>query len=275
MTKVFLDYDQKALDDQYEQRVWVPHADEIIRRYALASDRVRARMGEPRTERYGATPIETLDIYGEGRKAFVFVHGGAWKRQSKRENAFAAETIAHAGAAYVALDFALLPAVTIDEMVAQVCRGIEWVYRNLSKEVVLCGHSSGGHLAGCALTRLGFVEHALVVSGIYDLLPVRLSARNDYVRLDERLEHEYSPIRHVGRIRCPVTVGWAEHEAAEFARQSRAFSEALEGAGKLSGVIVGHRQNHFEIIETLADSRSPLGAAALQMLISRDERHTE
>ena len=31
LTKVFLDYDQKALDDQYEQRVWVPHAEEIIR----------------------------------------------------------------------------------------------------------------------------------------------------------------------------------------------------------------------------------------------------
>ena len=35
MKKVFRDYDQKALDDQYEQRVWVPHADEIIKRYAL------------------------------------------------------------------------------------------------------------------------------------------------------------------------------------------------------------------------------------------------
>ena len=51
MKKVFRDYDQKALDDQYEQRVWVPHADEIIRRYSEASDAVRKRIGEPRTER--------------------------------------------------------------------------------------------------------------------------------------------------------------------------------------------------------------------------------
>jgi hypothetical protein len=42
LSKIFRDYDQKALDDQYEQRVWVPHADEIIRRYAAASDEVRA-----------------------------------------------------------------------------------------------------------------------------------------------------------------------------------------------------------------------------------------
>ena len=244
----------------------MPQADEIIKRCGVASDAVRTRIGEPRTERYGPAPLETLDIYGEGRKAFVFVHGGAWKRQSKRENAFAAETIVRSGAAYVALDFALLPSVTLPEMVAQVCRGVDWVWRQLSAEIVLCGHSSGSHLAACALTRMDAVEGALLVSGIYDLLPVRLSARNQYVRLDEKLEHEYSPIRHADRIGCPVTLAWAEHEAAEFARQSREFSSALKLAGKPTQALVGTGLNHFEIIETLADPASPLGRAALNML---------
>jgi arylformamidase len=261
LTKVFRDYDQKALDDQYEQRVWVPRAEDIIRRYGELSDAVRSRIGEPVTERYGPTPIETLDIYGEGRKALVFVHGGAWKRQSKRENAFAAGMVVDAGAAYVALDFALLPTVTLPEMVGQVCRGVEWVHANLSKEIVLCGHSSGGHLAACALTRLNFIRSGLVVSGIYDLLPVRLSARNDYVRIDERLEHEYSPIRHIDKIRCPVTVGWAEKEAAEFYRQSSEFAKKLGAPA-----IIGKGLNHFEIALTLADPHAPLGSAALEML---------
>jgi arylformamidase len=262
LTKVFLDYDQKALDAQYEQRVWVPHAEDIIRRYGELSDAVRSRIGEPVTERYGAAPTETLDIYGAGRKAFVFVHGGAWKRQSKRQNAFAAGMVVQAGATYVALDFALLPAVTLPEMVAQVCRGIEWVHARLTREIVLCGHSSGAHLAACALTKTDVVRNALVVSGIYDLLPVRLSARNDYVRLDERLEHEYSPIRHVDKIRCPVTVAWAEKEAAEFYRQSGEFAKRL-GAP----TIVGKGMNHFEICLTLADPLAPLGKAALDMLL--------
>ena len=261
MKKVFRDYDQKALDDQYEQRVWVPHADEIIRRYAAASDRVRERLGEPKVERYGPSAPETLDIYGSGSKAFVFVHGGAWKRQSSREQAFPAEVIIGAGAAYVALNFANLPAVTLPEMAGQVRHGIEWVRKNLSDYVVLCGHSSGGHLSAHALTKLDFVKKALVISGVYDLLPVRLSARNDYVRLDERLEHEYSPIRHVDRIRCPVTVAWGEKEGAEFFRQSKEFAEKL-GAP----TILGKGLNHFEIIEMLGDPRSPLGRAALNML---------
>ncbi|HEV3008122.1 MAG TPA: alpha/beta hydrolase, partial [Burkholderiales bacterium] len=247
MKKVFLDYEQKALDDQYEQRVWVPHADEIIKRYSQKSDEVRSRLGEPRTQKYGPTPPETLDIYGSGKKAFVFVHGGAWRRQSSREQAFPAEAIIDAGAAYVALNFANLPTVTLPEMAGQVRRGIEWVRNNLSDHVVLCGHSSGGHLAACALTRLDFVKQAMVISGIYDLLPVRLSARNDYVRIDEQLEHEYSPIRHVDRIRCPVTVAWGEKEAAEFFRQSKEFAEKLSAP-----TIVGKSLNHFEIIETMA-----------------------
>jgi len=261
LKKVFRDYDQKALDDQYEQRVWVPHADEIIKRYALKSEEVRSRLGEPRTEKYGPTPPETLDIYGSGRKAFVFVHGGAWKRQSSREQAFPAEAIIEAGAAYVALNFANLPAVTLPEMAGQVRRGIKWVRQNLSDDLVLCGHSSGAHLAACALTKLNFVRKALVVSGVYDLLPVRLSARNEYVRLDERLEHEYSPIRHVDKIRCPVTVAWGEKEGEEFFRQSKEFAEKLDAP-----TILGKNLNHFEIIETLADPRSPLGRAALNML---------
>jgi len=135
------------------------------------------------------------------------------------------------------------------------------VHGNLSKDVVLCGHSSGAHLAACALTRLSFVRKALVVSGVYDLHPVRLSARNEYVRLDERLELEYSPIRHVERIRCPMTVAWGEKECAEFYRQSQEFAERL-GAP----VLIGKKLNHFEILETIADAGSPLGRAALTML---------
>ena len=262
MKKVFRDYDQAALDAQYEQRAWVPHADDIIRRFGVASDEVRVRLGEPGTYAYGASATETLDVYGfSTRKALVFVHGGAWKRQSKRENAFAAETFIHAGAAYVALDFALLPTVTLPEMVGQVCRALQWVRDNLTERIFLCGHSSGAHLAACALTRVDFINRALLVSGIYDLLPVRLSARNVYVRLDERLEDEYSPIRHTDRIRCPVTVAWAEKESAEFARQSREFAEKLQVPGH-----VGKSMNHFEIIETLADARSPLAKIALEMI---------
>jgi arylformamidase len=261
--KVFRDYDQAGLDAQYEQRTFVPHADAIIQRYTAASDAVRQRLGEPETRRYGESEVEQLDIYGAARdRLVVFVHGGAWKRQGRRGQGFAAEPFVRAGAGYVAVGFGLLPAITLPEMAGQVQHAVEYLKETYRPEkLVLVGHSSGAHLAGVALTKLPFISSALLVSGVYDLLPVRLSARNEYVRLDERLEDEYSPIRHAARIRCPVTVAWAEKEGAEFARQSREFSERLRAP-----TIVCKGLNHFEIVETLADPASPLGRAALTML---------
>lgn len=262
MSAIFREYDQTALDAQYEQRVWAPDMDEVIARYAAASDAVRARLGEPVTQAYGSSAAEQLDVYGANReKAFVFVHGGAWRRESRRASAFAAERVVRAGAAYVALGFSALPAVDLPEMLRQVCSGIDWVKRNLSTRIVLCGHSSGAHLAACALVNVDGIEKALLLSGIYDLQPVRLSARNDYLRLNARTEQELSPIRNLERIRCPVTVCWSERDSPEFARQSREFAAAL-GAPTL----IGKGLDHFRMAGTLADPGSPLGAAALAML---------
>jgi len=261
---IFLQYDQAALDAQYNQRAWVPHADQLIARMAAASDAARGRLGEPRSERYGASELETLDIYGQGEKAFVFVHGGAWQRESRRGSAYGAPPIVAAGAAFVALGFAAIPRVTLPEMAAQVQRGLEWVHRNLSKDLVLFGHSSGAHLSAVALTRLSFIRKAMVVSGIYDLRPVRLSARNAYVKLDERLEDELSPLRHAGRIRCPVTVAWAGNDSDEFRRQSDEFGSSLKD--RLVAKLEVPGLNHFEIVETLGDPASPVCRAALNML---------
>jgi len=262
LSAVFRGYSQAELDAQYEQRTWVPNADVLIARFSTASDGVRTRLGEPETQSYGPSPLEKLDIYG-GRKdrAFVFVHGGAWRRESRRGSAYAAEPFVRAGASFVVIGFAALPTITLPEMAGQVRRGIEWVLGNLSSKAVVFGHSSGAHLAACALTRIAQVEKAMVVSGLYDLLPVRLSARNSYVRLDERLEDEFSPIRHAARIRCPVTVAWAEKDSDEFRRQSGEFAKKLNARNfEVKGV------NHFEIVETLADPASPLCRAALTML---------
>jgi arylformamidase len=262
LSKIFLDYDQAALDAQYDQRAWAPDMDAVIARYAAASDAIRARFGEPATHAYGGTTAEQLDVYGAGRKqVFVFIHGGAWRRESRRASAFPAEPVLRAGATYVALGFAALPAVTLAEMVQQVCSGIDWVKRHLGGRVLLCGHSSGAHLAACALARVDGIAKALLVSGLYELMPVRLSARSSYVKLDAATEQALSPIRHRERIGCPVTVAWAEKDSAEFIRQSREFAAAL-GAPTL----IGEGLNHFTMAETLGDPRSPLGRAALAML---------
>jgi len=101
---------------------------------------------------------------------------------------------------------------------------------------------------------------------MYDLKPVRLSARSSYVKFDDRSEHALSPIRHLARLRCPVVVAYGERDSPEFQRQAREWAEALRAAGRLHALVVGEGLNHFELPETLADARSPLARAALSLV---------
>jgi len=75
--RVWLDMDQKELDDAYDQSVYAPNRDQLNRRRASESELVRARLGAPRRVAYGATPHEMLDIYatrnGNARSRYLFM----------------------------------------------------------------------------------------------------------------------------------------------------------------------------------------------------------
>jgi arylformamidase len=284
MSKVFLDYDQTALDRAYDQTQWAPNQQEVLARRAAAADAVRARLGQPRRLAYGSTPIEQLDVFTTARAnapVMVFLHGGAWRGGDARSQAFAAETFVNAGAHFVVPDFAVVVDVGLDGMVAQVRRAVAWVAANAASfggdatRIYVGGHSSGSHLAANVLVTewakdfglpADLVKGGLCTSGMYDLKPVRLSARSSYVKFDDRIEHELSPIRHLSRLRCPVVVAYGERDSPEFQRQAREWAEALRGIVRLHALVIGEGLNHFELPETLADPQSPLARAALTLL---------
>lgn len=281
---VFLDYDQAELDRQYDQRAWAPNAAAVIARYGTESERVRERLGEPQVFAYGPSQAETMDVYRTAQRhapVHIHIHGGAWRLLSKRESAFPAEPFVAAGAHFIALDFALLPHVPLTEMVSQVRRAVAWVYNNAARfdadasRLYLSGHSSGAHLAANVLVTdwqrgfglpPGIIKGALCVSGMYDLAPVRLSARNDYVRLDDRTEHELSPQRFVDRLDCSLVVCHGELESDEFKRQTRDFAAAIARINKPVRLIEGRGLNHFEVIETLADANGLLGRVVMEQM---------
>jgi arylformamidase len=281
---VFRDYDQAELDRQYDQRAWAPNAIELINRYGADSAAVRKRVGEPDTYDYGETRAESLDLFRTHRTPapiHVFIHGGAWRLLSARDSAFPAETFMRAGAHYVALDFGLLPDVALDRMVHQVRSAIAWIFRFADQlggdrnRIFVSGHSSGAHLAAAVATtdwKAGFglpqdvIKGVLCCSGIYDLEPVRLSARNDHVQLDAALVESLSPIRRVANLRCPVALGIGGRESDEFKRQAREFAAAVDRHGAPVGIFEDAGLNHFEIVTTLASPAGLLGRIALHQM---------
>jgi len=275
--KVWLDLDQQALDDAYTQAAYAPNRDQVLARFASNSEITRRRLGGPRRFSYGNSAVEGLDLYSAKNKdapVAIFVHGGAWRGGEAKNYAFLAETFVDAGIHYVALDFinVLESKGDLMPMAEQVRRAIAWVYRNAAQwdgdpeRLYLVSQSSGAHLAACALIDQERIKGALLSSGMYDLKPVRLSARNAYVKFTDEVEEALSPQRHLERIRCPVVVAYGTLETPEFQRQARDFAAALEKANKPVKLVVAEGYNHFELTETLANPYGPLGHAALELI---------
>ena len=287
MQLVYLEMDQQQLDDSYNQIVYAPSLMQIVGRYASTSAAVRCRLGEPKRISYGEAEIERFDLYAASVKhapVCLFLHGGAWRQDEARDYAFPAELFLGAGVHYAAIDFdnVITTGGDLAPMADQVRRAIAFVYRNASSfsgdpnRIFVVGHSSGAHLAAVALTTewgaLGLprdvIKGGIVCSGIFDLLPVSLSARRTYVSFTPQVIENLSPIRHIDRLSCPVLVAYGTHDTPEFQRQSREFASAATLAGKEVGLLVGGGYNHFELIETLGNPYGPLGRAALKLMHS-------
>ncbi|MGZ0189807.1 MAG: alpha/beta hydrolase family protein, partial [Alphaproteobacteria bacterium] len=110
------------------------------------------------------------------------------------------------------------------------------------------------------------IKGAVLTSGMFDLAPVRLSARSAYVSFTDTSANALSPLHHLEHISTPILLAYGALETPEFIRQSNAFHDALTETGKASEIIVGRNYNHFEIIETLANPYGLLGAAALRQM---------
>jgi arylformamidase len=281
--KVFLDYDQKALDDAYDQAVYALNRDQILARSIRNSELARKRLGAPLRFGYGPSNVEQLDLYTSSRSSApinIYVHGGAWRSRRASEYGFAAEMFVQAGAHFVVPDFCsvLDAGGSLFPMIEQVRRAVAWVYQNAIQfggnpdELYVSGSSSGAHLVAVVATTewedkfdlpWNVVKGYTLISGMYDLRGPRLSKRSEYVKFTDEMEEALSPQRNVSRIRAPIVLIYGSLETPEFQRQSRDFARALEQAGKEVELILAEGYNHFEIAETMGN---PYGAAGRALL---------
>ena len=281
--KPFLDYTQEQLDQAYDQLVWAPHRDAIQAEIRKDCEAVRKAM-PPRTERYGKSEMQVLDIFapkGASRvPVLVYLHGGAWLRGSRLDVAYPAPAVTGRGAALLVTDFNNVSEVPLPAMIEQCRDAIDWTVRNAASfggdpdRVYLAGHSSGAHLASCVLltdwTVRGLpadaIKGALTISGMYDLHAPLLSARSKYVKITPQELDAASAMRHLGRIRCPVAVAWSVGDSPEFRRQAQVFAAALQGMGRLASRTEVFSPNHFEEPRQLADPGSDLSRVLFSLM---------
>ena len=282
---IYGSYDQIELDAAYDQAMYAPFRDQIVRRFMAASEATIERLGQPERHRYGSSDAEYIELFRTARARapiFAFVHGGSWKTSPVLRQAFIAEMLVSAGVHCALIEFTGVEEAhgRLLTLAEQVRRAIAWLYDHAMEfggdpnRLVLGGHSSGAHLAGSLITTdwpafgkpEDIIKGALLCSGIYDLDPVSLSKRSAFVTFDEESLDALSPIRHLERIGVPVVVAYGTEETPEFQRQAREFAAALTARNKAVQLLVGIGYNHFDILESLANPFGMLGRAVLQLL---------
>ncbi len=267
---------QSERDAQYDTSKQL--ADGNVSRYfeafAAASERARATHRFDRDVRYGAQERETFDFFPAARAAapfFVWIHGGYWRRLSKDEFSYVAAPVVDAGGAVAVLNYPLAPGPSLDAIVASVGRGYAHALAHAARrgvDVTRCfvgGHSVGAQLAGTVLAR-NAVRGALAISGLYDLEPVRRTYINDWIAMDPFCARRNSPLYLRPRVAAQLIAAVGGVEQAEFQRQQRLYVAAWRGWGGEAREIEAPEHNHFTIVLELADARSSLTRALLEMM---------
>jgi arylformamidase len=255
-------YDQAGLDRQYNNRAAVPEADSILEDLRLRGEAVRARHGASRLS-YGTLPRQGIELIAPpktGAGTVLFFPGGQWQFCDPQAGAFPADAVIAAGWRFAVADHRLLPEASLAQVCQDAVAAVQYTLRTLPGPFTLAGTSSGAHLALLAATDPGVLAHRsrlarlILVSGMYDLEPVRLSYRNAILKLSREAAVEMSPIHRISAAadswkEAVFAVG--ECETAEFLRQTQAARAAWTPAGGKARHVILPMANHFDAIDRL------------------------
>lgn len=285
MSFVFRAYDQDALERQVNARDTVPDFTIFTKKYAEESARCRAVLPCHVGVKYGPSDAERLDIFPAvtpgPAPVFVFIHGGYWRLLDASDSSFMAETFTRAGACVVAVNYGLAPATSLAEIVRQCRAAVAWIANNIAayggdpSHLHVSGSSAGGHLAGMILApgwhdAFGIGRHAVrsasPLSGLFDMVPVQMSAVNGWIHLDPAAARALSPIVHLPDWPVPMAVSYGANETEEFKRQSECYAAACAARGSEVTIVVEPDTNHFNLPLQFMNPDSLLTKAVLRMM---------
>ena len=277
--------DNETLEREYNARATVPDIDATLRAYRDGSTPMYQRLPHRRGLRYGPGADETLDLFPvPGRPdapLFVFIHGGYWRALCRDDSVFMAQNLTSLGVAVAALDYSLAPAAHLSLMVDQCRRAVAWLHARGTdlgvdpRRMLVAGSSAGAHLAAMVLAsgwQAGFglpdeaVSGGVLVSGLYDLAPLRHALPHNWLRLRESDVQALSPQQHLPDPARRLQIVVAQQDTGEFKRQSRDYASACEAIGCPMTFYEVEGRNHFDVILDWTRPDSELTRSVLHLL---------
>ena len=268
--KIYRGYTREQLDAQYTN-LSSPEAEAALKAVRERSARNVAALAPERGLTYGPQPDQRFDLYrasgGDG-PGLLFFHGGQWQRGNTGMFAAWADVLVERGVTFIDGTTTQIPNARLPEIIDQAVALVRYVRDNAAKlgitagRLAVSGQSSGAHLAASALVRLANendldgIAGAFLFSGNYDLRPLMLSYRADYLQLGEAETVACSPLLTLEAPLPPTMIAVGSAETDEFQRQAHTFHAALEARGPAELRVIPDA-NHFEVYRDLYRPGTP------------------
>jgi arylformamidase len=230
--------------DLFRTRDHVPDFDEKVLEYQRLSIETRSELEMVADIRYGPQPGQKLDIFlpasgSKGLPVHMFIHGGYWRMFSKNDFSYVARTATDAGAIAVVIDYDLMPSVRLADVVREIREAKSWVSKSIetyggdAMQLTVSGHSAGAHLATFLFTEgeQPPPRGALLLSGVYDIRPLRGSFLQPLIQLTDEEVRDFSPVDQRFQPRVNSVILYGEQETRPFHVQAGSLAWHLKAAG--------------------------------------------
>jgi arylformamidase len=279
---VYKQFDQVGLNSQFNNRLHVPDFAVYMERGELFSRQTEKELYLIKDLSYGSLPLEKLDIYPSllpFSKTLVFIHGGYWHKLGKADFQFVAKAFHAYGITTVLINYPLAPEVSIDQILTSCQRAVDWLCHHLPEyngdpgQLYIAGHSAGAHLAAMLLTTdwkqfsftADLIKGACLISGIFNLIPIRLSDLNQVLQMNTEAAFRNSPVQYAPASQSPVSILVGGDETNEFLDQSRELYDCWKDIIPVE-ILAVEGINHYSIVETMLDPVSPLHQAICRLM---------
>lgn len=248
-------------DDAYANGPHIAGAEAYPQRWADSA--AEFRTGHP------PEPIGRGHLFrpsGSPRGLAVFIHGGYWMKFDPSVWSHLAAGPLASGWAVLMPAYTLAPQARIARMTQEIGEAIAAAAGMIGGPVAISGHSAGGHLAARMMCEGGplpesvaaRVSSCVPISALSDLRPLRRTAMNETLHLDEAEAQSESPALLTPRPGIPMTAWVGGAERPEFIRQSRLLADIWAGLGAATDCVIDPGRHHFDVIEALTRADSPL-----------------
>ncbi len=228
-----------------------------------------------------------LDLYktntpDKEKPIILFVHGGGWKRGDKSESVKKGKYFAANGYIFISINYPLFPYASYKVQAENVARAVAWIYKHAEEyngsknDIILMGHSSGGHLVALVSTDDTYLksvnlelknirETILLDAAGLDILRIRRShprafsiIYNPVFGNDPKILKHASPLAHIRDSKdIPPFLIFHSTFNRKISQPSKDFFNRAHKRNTKTR-IYGIRTNHFKINNRIGDKNDKI-----------------